>query len=331
MQNQNKKLISFFIKLSLSLLMMWLLLANCDFNAIWKTLRQADSLMLFVAFLGNVLNVYLSTIRWQMLLRRFVNTTNFFQLLRLSCLARFFNFFVPGNFAGDIIRGFKAGHHRLSPIDIKNLPRGQLNSSQGLASVAVDRIIGVVGFMILGVIGFIGGFDILKETKIVNALLSSSGIILILIFIFMNQKISEFIRPLGKIHALAHQWVEQFFQYIHHYRNAHSIIARAFVCSIMIAIVNLFIYYFISKSIGSTVPFKFFLFFIPIVNLISYLPITYNGLGLRESIFVLLFTQAGLTPSEAAGISLIYFGFLMVMGSLGGAFYGLTRFDLRQA
>jgi len=69
-----------------------------------------------------------------------------------------------------------------------------------------------------------------------------------------------------------------------------------------------------------------FYFFIPVVHIISYLPITYSGLGLREGMFVVLFTKVGMTQGQALGTSLIYFGILMILGIVGGIFYVATRF-----
>ena len=55
-------------------------------------------------------------------------------------------------------------------------------------------------------------------------------------------------------------------------------------------------------------PFSYFLVLFPIVYLVTVLPISLGGLGVRESILVYFLHQAGVTASDAVSLSfLIYF------------------------
>ncbi len=59
--------------------------------------------------------------------------------------------------------------------------------------------------------------------------------------------------------------------------------------------------------------------------IVSYLPVSYSGLGLREAGFVLLFMQVGMPRDQALAIPLIYFGLLFVLGIGGGIIYLMTK------
>jgi uncharacterized membrane protein YbhN (UPF0104 family) len=72
-------------------------------------------------------------------------------------------------------------------------------------------------------------------------------------------------------------------------------------------------------------PFYVFLIFIPIINLSLAVPLTINGLGLRESVYYLLFSQIGVPVETAVTLSLLNF-FIMAMTALpGGVVYSLYK------
>ena len=61
--------------------------------------------------------------------------------------------------------------------------------------------------------------------------------------------------------------------------------------------------------------------FIAIVDLIRMLPITPNGLGLREGARVLLLGQVGITQERALMFSLLSFAPLLLLAIIGGIIY----------
>ncbi len=79
--------------------------------------------------------------------------------------------------------------------------------------------------------------------------------------------------------------------------------------------------YLIALSLGSTTPLVNFFMFLPIIWLISMLPVSINGIGLREGAFVYLFTSIGMSTEMALAISTLFLFQLVVLGGLGSLFF----------
>jgi hypothetical protein len=63
---------------------------------------------------------------------------------------------------------------------------------------------------------------------------------------------------------------------------------------------------------------------VPLCTLLQALPVSFNGWGLRESLFALYFSQVGLPRASALAFSLVGAG-LMVVLSLSGAATWMAR------
>ncbi|MFN3395434.1 MAG: lysylphosphatidylglycerol synthase domain-containing protein, partial [Thermodesulfovibrionales bacterium] len=75
--------------------------------------------------------------------------------------------------------------------------------------------------------------------------------------------------------------------------------------------------YVISRGVGIDVPFYFLSIIIPIISVISSIPISISGLGVREASFVLLLAPLGVNHAEAITLSLTWF-LSFAVGSLPG-------------
>jgi uncharacterized membrane protein YbhN (UPF0104 family) len=61
--------------------------------------------------------------------------------------------------------------------------------------------------------------------------------------------------------------------------------------------------------------------FLPVIFLLSQLPISIAGIGVREAAFVSLFTTVGATAEQALALSLAYFTLSVVNSLVGGVVY----------
>ena len=68
-----------------------------------------------------------------------------------------------------------------------------------------------------------------------------------------------------------------------------------------------------------------FLIFIPIVNLATAIPLTINGVGVRESVYYLLFSQVGVPVESAVTLALLNLVVMMMAALPGGIVYSLYK------
>ena len=55
------------------------------------------------------------------------------------------------------------------------------------------------------------------------------------------------------------------------------------------------------------------------------LPISINGIGVREGIFVFLLGQWGVDPAQALALAWLEYGIILLFGLLGGGLHILRR------
>lgn len=77
----------------------------------------------------------------------------------------------------------------------------------------------------------------------------------------------------------------------------------------------------IALSFSLSIPFLTFFILIPIITVVTLVPISPGGLGVKEGMFVLLFTQLGVSTEIALLISLVGRALYMVIIIIGAILY----------
>jgi uncharacterized membrane protein YbhN (UPF0104 family) len=75
--------------------------------------------------------------------------------------------------------------------------------------------------------------------------------------------------------------------------------------------------YLLARGIGVNVSLSLFLFCVPVAGVFASLPLTVNGLGVREGAYLVLFGMAGMDRSNAIALGLLWF-VSTVLGALPG-------------
>jgi len=79
--------------------------------------------------------------------------------------------------------------------------------------------------------------------------------------------------------------------------------------------------YLVGLSLGLEVSLEYYFLSVPIIWLVTMLPISINGIGVREGGFVLFFTAVGVSTADALLLSLLTFAQLLLIGLLGGVLF----------
>jgi uncharacterized protein (TIRG00374 family) len=94
------------------------------------------------------------------------------------------------------------------------------------------------------------------------------------------------------------------------------------------ALVTLVYEWFIVLDAGSGPGFVPVLMAVTSMSVLTNLPVTVNGLGLREQLHVLLFEPLGVPKEAAVAISLLLFGHVVAISAVGGILWWRTSRDL---
>jgi hypothetical protein len=91
--------------------------------------------------------------------------------------------------------------------------------------------------------------------------------------------------------------------------------------SVLVQLANVVLVWFLGLAIGVPVPAVYYLILVPLVSLLTLLPISLNGMGIREWTTALFLAQLGVGQGEALCLALLWFLVLTAVSLVGGLVY----------
>jgi glycosyltransferase 2 family protein len=102
------------------------------------------------------------------------------------------------------------------------------------------------------------------------------------------------------------------------YWNDWRLLARVSALSALFHLSQIATMAFLASGLHLAIPGTYFFIFGPLVNIFSSLPISVNGLGIREGGYVFFLTHVGVARESAIAFALSYFGIVLASGLIGG-------------
>jgi len=259
--------------------------------------------------LGISLNFILSY-RWKILLPINQVNVSFLRLVRLYFVGSFYNLFLPTSLGGDVVRGYGLAVYT-----------GKKMSA--LTSILMERMIGFLSLMIVAIFALVLS-GLVKSDPAVAA---SVIILCVGYFIFMavifSEKIMKKIIPLFKstrFITLSNQ-LHRLVDSIQMFKKNKVVLLKSFLLSVICQILAILAIYLLALSIHLKLsPIHFFII-IPMIWILIMIPISMNGLGIREGSFVFFFTRIGVQDTTALLLSFLVLSVKIIIGLAGGIIY----------
>jgi uncharacterized protein (TIRG00374 family) len=275
-----------------------------DLDRLLDQLRKVDFRYLIVALLLLLAQIGISSSKWHLILRSDGVLMRLPFLIKTYMIGNFLSLFLPTSFGGDIYR----------VLAVRGINRDLAKST---SSVLFDRLTGVLALVSICMIAYLTLPDQPYEPVVLIAyVLGVAGFLIVssdtAIRIINASKIS-LVRKIGKI-------LGSFRNYRRDPRTLALVILLSFIFQLNIVIVNKMY----TMALGLDIPFSVLLVIIPLIYLTEILPISINGLGVRESAFGFFFVLIGHTVEEGLAVSLLVIGMRYLLGLLGGTLLLLT-------
>ncbi len=249
-----------------------------------------------------------ATARWKILLAVQNIHMTWLRTWQLFMIGMFFNLFMLGSTGGDVVKMF------LTMREAKD------NKAAALLSVFMDRVIGMLALIFLSVGFLYFRYDLLNHAEgsstLLNLLLWLLGAALITILGMFA------VSGLGWVHYLP-QWtplrgrIVEISAACHMYAKGWRLTIWALLISFPLFGMFFTTFYCAARAFTDLLGVVDIFSVMPIVAVITAIPISVSGIGLRESLFVSLLAPFGVGAAIATLISVT--GFLInTLGSLAG-------------
>jgi hypothetical protein len=97
--------------------------------------------------------------------------------------------------------------------------------------------------------------------------------------------------------------------------------------SVVLQSVVVWYYYAVAHALRINIPVVAIFVMVPLCTLIQMVPISFNGWGIRESVFILYFGQIGLSRDSALAFSLLGATLIVLLSLSGGVVWASRAHD----
>lgn len=300
------------LKLLVCLGLIALVLSFVDWGGLISILRQARPSFLVAALAWAFIMQLLAVSRWWLLLRGLGLATSLGQSVNLHFIGLFFNTFLPSSIGGDAVKSFYLG-------------RSKNRYSIALLSVMLDRYVGLLAILITVAVSASLGATRLKGVVFWPALVAAGGG-LVVVGLLLHKGAIRWLRA-----KFPERWVRtrealsEVERSLGVLWSSPGILVGASCCSFLLIAGIVFLHSLIIKSLNLEVSSLSLFLFVPLIALASAIPFSLNGIGFRESSYLVLFSLVGFTSTESFSIALLVFATILLLALPGGLLFLLVR------
>jgi uncharacterized protein (TIRG00374 family) len=256
----------------------------------------------FLAFLGGIIvNAY----RWRVFLQGLGVQTTSRTVLRLTFVGTFFNAFLPTGFGGDAYKAIR-------------LRSASAPASALLATAFLDRLAGMVGLAFLGLAGFVAD-QAARGSAVALVALGLSFLVLVGSALALT-----FARRWQRPRSSASRTGTRIRSFLAAFavagRHPRSI-WRGIEVGIASAVVLVGVHELLAKALAIPVPLAALPGIVLIASVATALPVTLNGLGVREAAYVWALTSYGTGRADAVAFALLVLVVNLCASAVGGLIY----------
>jgi uncharacterized protein (TIRG00374 family) len=303
------------LRLAITAIILAILAVGIDMGASARAIAAID-LRYLALVLGLVaIDRAVMILRWVLLLRASGIVISTPDAARLFLVSSFVGSFLPAGVGGDAARAYGLSRAPAAFTSQDPSPKTQVPVSEALASVAVDRLLGVFAIVVMSMVGAIAWAPAREDWRIAAAILALT--IGCSAVFWASDWLRRAIPDAHHGHAIARRLL-RLSDAVARYRGRRGVLAHVMVWSLVVQLLRITQAYFLGAGLGLTVPYSYYLLFMPLGLLMLLLPISISGFGVPQGVIVWLLRPVGVPDAQSFALST-----LIVLTGLAGNIPGL--------
>jgi len=289
-------------RILVSVALLYLALRGINFTAIESRLSQISLGWIALAVLITVLQIFVGALRWREISGRCQAPLTDLQAFRYNMIGAFFNQTLPSSIGGDAVRLWLVN-------------RTGAGWRAATYSILTDRAIGLIALALIIVGSLPWSYGMIAD---------SNGRVALVVVDFAALAVGLGFLLLGH---LPWTWLKNWWPTKH--IHACSVIAnqvmfdrrsgpKIAVLSLSIHVLAVVIAWCAVRSIAAPADFEQVFMLIPPIMLITMMPISIAGWGVREATMMIAFGYAGLAPTDGTVVSILFGAVSFAVGAAGG-------------
>jgi uncharacterized membrane protein YbhN (UPF0104 family) len=287
-------------------------LARIHVERFIDTLVSAKLSLILLALATYLVSQAISAVRWTVLVRPLGIRTPFKDIVSYYLIGMFFNLFAPGTVGGDVSRVYYLVRDPGRDEQGRSVP-----TVRAAMSVLMDRAIGMVVLIWIGAAGLVlfprypVPSSIRSLTLMLAVVFAACAVLTPVLWRVLPQDGYSIIVKLGLI--------------LRSYRAHWIALIYGIVLSLIVHLIQAWMHLVMGRALNLAIPFSYCLIVYPLVGTFAAIPISLNGLGLREGGYIFLLGLIGITTENGVAFGLLLFIIVALDSLVGGIVFLLKK------
>ncbi len=287
------------IKLIITIAIFYMLFRYIDFEQLVAILAKSHGGYIVLALFAQLASMFLAIYRWRLIMSELEFKENPSFYTKSYFKGTFFNQILPGTIGGDAVR-------------VLDLIKEGYDKKDAFYGIFVDRVIGLVGLLVLNFIANNLFYDTYPSWlfMLVN-LITIGGIAGFVLMLNLDRL--KFLSKIKGLDLLFRLGVRMRKLY-----GAKKLLLKHIAISVLVHLCSVIAIFFLALSVDVWMGLHVFLIAVPPVFLLTIIPISLAGWGVREGAMVAILALVGIVKAKILAISILY-GLLLILTALPGA------------
>ena len=302
-----KNTLKIILRIVVSIAVLAFLFSRINFGIFKDILSQFNPLFYILAICVLLAHQLVWAFAWKITLQEKNVTIAMKDIYRAVLTSYFFGSFLPSSVGPDLVLAFNIG---------KSLPEKQHAPS----SLMFIRLMSLTAtFLISGII-----LIFIAHTFALRQIMLLTWGILLTIWVCYWLAVHPLSRKFIQRIANQYHWLRFIYKILDSFSTLgqdKKVPVRVWFLALLMVFLKVSIDFTIALSLGIYIPYIWFLGLIPTVTVISLIPISIAGLGIREGAYVAVFANMGVPATASLAISLTIFSLNILLCLIGGLLY----------
>ncbi|HEX9880333.1 MAG TPA: lysylphosphatidylglycerol synthase transmembrane domain-containing protein [Candidatus Binatia bacterium] len=299
------------LKGSVSLALLVYLFTRIDVEGLLGVLRSTRPAYVLVVLVLYLASQIVSSFRWALLARPVGFDRPFKEFIVYYLIGMFFNLFAPSTVGGDVGRVYYLASS--SPQSQTWITR----TATALSTVVADRAVGMAVLIWIAACALIlfPGYALPPPVRYVTFGLALGLLLGWLLLPLFYRFFQRLLQPLGEGLRVA----------IQTYLSKRQVVLKTMVLSLVIHFGQAALHVVLGWSLDLEIPWSYAFILYPLVGAFAAIPISFNGIGLREGGYLFMLQRIEISPEKALAFSLLWFTVVVLDSLVGGVVFVFRR------
>jgi uncharacterized protein (TIRG00374 family) len=229
--------------------------------------------------------------RWMILLRARGAEISAKSAVWIYLVSSFVGGFLPAGVGADVARAYA-------------LSQRTSRGNEAVASIAIDRLLGLLSIAVMGMIGAaVAGRQIEGTPRLLLPIATAIVVSISVAMLWADRIVGAFLFGVSDDRTGIGMRIFRLAGAVGQYREHRAALGAVALLSLAVQVLRILQAYLLGRGIGLDVPFSYYLLFMPIGLIALLLPISISGIGAPQGIIVWLLAPAGVPAPEALALS----------------------------